>query len=444
MAKHVFLPLIVLVLMLLPSSMVVAQPSVGDLLLYYDRESDHPGVTAYNPATGAKLRLPAVTGIRDIRTSGDGRIGYIQDNDVWVLDVLNAPNSPVNITQTPDEPEARLEWVADGSLLQFQTGSDPGPYILYLYDGREVLAVDYGYHLERYWNDHGWYVWLDDENADGLRGYVWDGQARIDFALPPLPTEPVWHAVEWTPHNDHLFITVGYQEPEYYGARLGPTDIFYWNGHAVREVENPSGDGNFMLGDWHTDGQLILYTRQDYVQWYVWDGVSFTPEGIPDTAALTAINGPNDIIGDIQWMPDGRLVLVTHVDPESHSLLGQTFACSEPCWSQVFLWDGQTLQLVTHSHLRFWISVHANGSMAVHETNGLVTWSVAVFDHNLQPVFQSGGPYSASRWSTDGDLASCAGRSLSVWNGQDSTLLSSVTYSLWLMAPSWPMLCSVG
>ena len=68
--------------MLMLAFSVAAQPPVGDLLLYYDEERELPGITAYNPATGEKLELPVVGDIETISTRGDGRIAYIQDNDI--------------------------------------------------------------------------------------------------------------------------------------------------------------------------------------------------------------------------------------------------------------------------------------------------------------------------------------------------------------------------
>jgi hypothetical protein len=302
----VFLSLIFISLTIMLSSAVVAQP-IGDLLLYDDNGS----LTAYNPVTGEKLELPATTEIETIKASGDGRVAYIQDNDVWVLDVLNTPNNPTNITQTPDEQESLLNWTPDGSLLQYQVGSRP--YLLYTYNGHEVIAEDYGYTFERHWNEQGWYVAAHAENTSW---YVWNGSERINLVFPTLPAKSVWQTIEWTPRN-HLFITVGYYHQEY-GQPIGPTDIFYWNGSEVRMIDKPSDDETFMVGEWSADGRLTLYTRRD---WYVWDGVSFTPDGVPDTSTLMAINGPTEKIDDVEWMPDGRLAIVAEGDPASDTLL---------------------------------------------------------------------------------------------------------------------------
>ena len=428
-------------IIILSASITAAQAPAGDLLLYDDMLREPPGVAAYNPATGEYIELPIRDVTQTIATSGDGRIAYIQDNDVWVLDVLNAPTKPTNITQTPDETEWFLRWTPDGQFLEFQVGS--GPYILYTYDSNKVRASDYGDNVTRFWNDLGWYV-APVNKSDGTSWYVWNGHKHIELALPPLPSEPVWHDFQWT-LNNHLFIVVGYREQEY-AQPIGPTDIFYWNGDDVREVVNPSEDETFMLGDWSADRRLTFHTSQDYFdRWYVWDGVSFTPEGVPDTSTLIAINGTTDQIDDIEWMPDGRLAIVAKGNPESDSLLRHPYLCSDPCAPQVYVWDLQTLhQLTANDFNSFLVNVHDSGSIVVSDFDGLRIWGVTVFDSKLQPVFQSSGPHSISRWSVDGNLAVCRTGELLVWNGQDSTLLSRNTFARWLLAPSPRMVCSTG
>jgi hypothetical protein len=347
-----------------------------------------------------------------------------------VLDILNAPNDPINVSQTPAEQEWFLEWIPNGKL-HYQVGSMPGPYLLYAYDAQETVVRDYGY--QWHWNEQGWYV---AENTDGW--YVWNGSERID--LPPLPTEPVWQTFHWTPDN-HLFIAVGYR-PQEYGRPIGPTEVFYWNGSDVRPVKNPSDDETFMVGEWSADGRLLLYTSRD---WYIWDGVSFTPDGVPDTATLTVINGPGEIIDDIEWMPDGRLAIVAQGNPASSSFLGHPLRCADPCAPQVYLWDTQALHQVTSSEFGgFLLDVHDNGSIAILDYDGLRIHGITVFDSSLQPVFESHAPHSTSRWSADGNLAYCKGNDLLVWNGKESTPLSSRAFALWLMASSPPISCSTG
>ena len=419
---------------ILSASITAAQAPAGDLLLYDDMLREPPGVTAYNPATGENIELPIRDVTQTIATSGDGRIAYIQDNDVWVLDVLNAPTKPTNITQTPDETERFLSWSPDGQFLEFQVGS--GPYILYTYDGNTVRASDYGDNVTRYWNEHGWYITSED-GTNSTRWFVWNGQEHIELTLPPLPSEPAWHTLQWTPDN-HLFITVGYQEQEY-AQPIGPTDIFYWNGNDVREVVNPSDDRTFLVGMWSHNGRLIINSSQGY---FVWDGVSLTSDGVPDTSTLTPINVPARQIYDMDWMPDGRLVIVTKTLPEADISLGDTEACLNAC---VYVWDYDTLQLLTSRDSNsYLVDVHDSGSIVVSDFNGLFTFGFTVFNSNLQPVFQSGGPYSDSRWSADDNLAYCSRDDLLVWNGQDTTWLSSETFSRWLLAPSPRMVCSTG
>ena len=90
-SKRGFRTLTAFALLLLILSSVVAQSSVNDLLLYFDTNREPPGITAYNPTNGEAIQLPVRVEVESIRTSGDGRIAYVEDNDVWVLDVLNAP-----------------------------------------------------------------------------------------------------------------------------------------------------------------------------------------------------------------------------------------------------------------------------------------------------------------------------------------------------------------
>ncbi len=421
-----------------------AQPRVPDLLLYFDTANGSSRIMAYNPATGEKLELPATSQTGAIHASGDGRIAYIQDNDIWVLDVLNAPQQPVNITQTPNEQESRLRWTPEGHLLEYWVSSGSEGYSLYAYNGTEVMAVDSGFDLERHWNDQGWYVASYNRDSDTIGWTIWNGQEQVDLILPTLPAEPVLHTFLWTPDN-HLFITLGYREPEYMQPPA-PTEVFYWNGQIVQEVDNPSGDETFMLGEWSANKRLTLYTRQNFFnRWYIWDGISFTSAGVPDSATFTLINGPTEQIQDLAWMPDGRLAIVGTGDPASDTLFGHPFVCAAPCAPQVYLWDSQSLQQVTSNDFGgLVIDVHSSGSITVSDFNGLHTMGVTVFDSSLQPIFQSKGTPSTSRWSEDGNLAYCSGDALFVWNRQEAIQLSSRALAQWLMAPSSSMLCSTG
>ena len=380
------------------------------------------------------------------------------------------PYNPMNITQTPDDQEVLMNWTPDGRLLQYRVSSDSASYILYIYDGEQIFATDYGNNLNRYWNEDGWYVSSDEDNMSNpmwniwagggwhLRfdkdnkaitsWYIWNGQERIDLELPLLSSESAWQTFRWTP-DDHLFITIGYREYEYMQP-IGPTDIFYWNGNTVQEVERPSADETFILGNWSADGRLTLYTSQGFREhWYIWDGVSFTADGFPDTSMLKHINNSAERIDGIQWMPDGRLAIVANGDPESDSLLGHPFSCSDPCVSQVFIWDQETLIQVTDNEFNgFLIDVHDSAYIAVSDFDGLRIGDVTVFDSNQQPVFHSDAakPHSLSRWSADGNLAYCKWGNLHVWNGQDSIQLTSKTdtNSKWLVAQSRAMSCSIG
>ena len=176
-----------------------------------------------------------------------------------------------------------------------------------------------------------------------------------------------------------------------------------------------------------------------------WVSTLYTPDGVPDTSTPTAINSPTEKIYDIAWLPDGRLAIAAEGDPESDSLLGHFFSCSDPCAPQVYLWSEQTLlQVTSNDSGGLVVDVHDNGSMVVSDFDGLRIWGMTVFDSSLQPVFQSDGPHTISRWSADGNLAYCEGDDLLVWNGQGTKQLSSRTTSRWLMASSPPMLCSTG
>ena len=437
--KHAFLTLTLLLLTVLLASATIAQPPVGDLLLYYEHERETPGINAYNPATGETIELPVPIGIEDLRTSGDGRIAYIQDNDVWVLDVLNAPYSPTNISQTPDEEEWMIGWTPNGRLLEFRVDD-----LLYTYDGNEVLAVDFG-NVTRYWNENGWYI--ATEIVDSVEvSYVWNGQARIDLDLSILPTDVVGRVFRWTPDN-HFFITVHYQSREYYEQPIGPTALFYWNGDTVQEVENPSADETIMVGDWSSDGRLTLYTSQDFFdRWYIWDGVSFTPEGAPDTSTFTAINADDDVVWDIEWMPDGRLAIAIQGNPDKDTLLGHPFTCGDVCGPQVVLWDTDSMQHVASREFgSFLLDIFDSDRFAVLDFDGLHVGGVTVYDDNLRSIFQSGvGPYAAPRWSANGNLAFCIRNDLFVWNWQETILLTDLTLSEWLLAPSPAMSCFSG
>jgi hypothetical protein len=442
--KHTLQTLAASILSLVLLSPIFAQSTIGDLLLYFDSDRELPGITAYNPANGEKIYLPVTSEVEGIKTSGDGRIAYIQDNDVWILDVINAPDDPISITQTPDEQEILIDWTPDSSLLQYKVGSSPGP-LLYNYDGEETIPVGLGYHLEQVWHVDGWYVASDNDNTDEFSWYVWDGQQKLDLNFPVLPSEPMWQDFLWTPNN-HLFITIGYRKQEYMQP-IGPTQVFYWNGVAVHEIARPMSDETFILSEWSRDGRLTFYISSDTSinRWYIWDGISFTTEGIPDMSTLTPINSISENIGSIRWMPDGRLAIVAAGDAESGSLFGHPFSCIAPCATQVYLWDEQHLTQVTENDfLGLRIDIHDSGHIAVSITNGLVTSGVVVFDNDLEPVFRSGGPYSLSRWSDDGNLAFCRGDNLLVWDGQNIVELSSRTYSQWLIPRSFGMLCSTG
>lgn len=446
MTKHISLTISILVLTISLSMVASAQQPIGDLLLYDDYERDPSGISAFNPATGETLELPVRATIESMGTSGDGRIAYIQDNDVWMLDVLNAPDSPINITQTPEEEESILHWTPDGKLLLYRVGTvgEGEPFLFYSYDGAQSVAIGFGYYLERYWNDADWYVDGRIGNVDESQLYVWNGQERVNLALPELPAEPAWQIFQWAPNN-HLFITIGYNERDYWEEPIGPTDMFYWNGEVVQQVNKPNDDESFMFGEWSNDERLLLYTSENFHdRWYVWDGVTFTSEGVPDTSTLIPINTAGETIDDIAWLPDGRLVIVANADPESDTLLGQESSCENYCFPGVYLWNFQTLQQIAVAEFgSFLLDVHPNGNIAVNTFDGLRTGKVTIFDSDLQVLFQSdSGPYSLPRWSSNGHLAFCDG-SLSVWNGQNVMRVSGID-AKWLLASSRSMNCSVG
>ena len=434
--------LIFLAAILVTLTIVKAQPPVGDLLLYDDRNRDVPGITAYNPATGEKLELPVFISVERIETSGDGRIAYIHDNDVWVLDVLNTPFEPINITKTPEEAESGLYWNADG-VLHYWVGSDPY-YLLFIYNGTDVIAVYHGESLSIQGHEVPGYIGAGDTMIDGTTWTFWGGAEPIDLVIPPLSDQPAWYRTQWTPDN-RLFITFGYNQPEY-GQPIGPTDVFYWNGSDVQQVENPSDDETFMVGEWSDDGRLLMSTSEDYFdRWYIWDGVSFTPEGVPDTSTLMPINSPTEEIEDIEWMPDGRLAIVAEGDPETETLMGHPISCEERCPRAAYVWDFQTLYHLLDGNFLF--DVHDNGSIAVLNFDGLRVWGVSVIDAELQPIFESRiGPYAASRWSADGSLAFCNYMTnLLVWDGEVSVVADNVElFATWLIEPSWSMTCSAG
>lgn len=443
--KHNFHIIILSIFALLSLLPVSAQSTESDLLLYFDTEKDPPSLTVFNPITGEKIPLPVMNTVGGIRPSGDGRIAYIEDNDVWVLDVLNSPNTPINISQTPDEQEWLRDWTPDSHLLEYTVGSFSEPNLLYTYDGNDVIAVGYGDHIARHWNDDGWYVTSDRDESDNYEWLIWNGQESINIQLPPLASTPEWQTFLWTPEN-YLFITIGYKEREYMQP-IGATQVFYWNGDEVAEVIRPSDDETFILGDWSLDGRLTMYTTSATSSrtWYIWDGMSFTESGIPDTASLTAINNAGERISEIDWMPDGRLAIAARANAESDTLFGQSYACHVACMNQVYLWDENNLDEVTyHQVFGFYIDVYDSNNLAVLFTNGLVTSAVVVYDRNLDPIFSSGGPYTQSRWSIEGYLAYCHYDDLLVWDGEDSTLLSRRTSSKWLIADSYEMTCSTG
>ena len=467
--KYTVRSLIVFTLIAMLMSSVIAQSPVDDLLLYLDASREPAVVIAYNPTTGEEIQLLLRTSIEYIRTSGDGRIAYAQDNDVWILDVLNDPQNPTQLTQTPNEEKWVIGWTPDARLLEFIVGSVFEPSILYTYDGTDIIAVDSGYNLSRYWNENGWYVAPDENNISNplswyvrneqgwhfasdegnmnnpLSWHVWDGQERIDLDLSLLPAEPTFQRFEWTPNN-RLFITIGYDEQEY-GQPIGSTAIFYWDGNIIQEVTRPSQDETFLLGEWSFDGRLTFYTiGNDYIErWYIWDGISFTPDGVPDMSALTAINSPTERVRDVDWMPDGRLAIVARGDPESDTLLGHPFSCSDPCAIQVYIWDDQTLiQITANDYGSFLVNVQDNSIITVSDFDGLRINGFTIFDTDFDPIFQSRDSHSFSSWSADGNLAFCGRGALSVWNGQDTIELSSGIYSKWLLSPSLAMNCSTG
>lgn len=473
-----------------------AQAPPTDLLIYKDDESSH--FMSYNPETGDVRQLPIQGELWSISITDDGRIAYIHDNDIWVLNVLDNADTSINITQTPNEQEMSINWTPDGRLLHYLVVSDSSPDILYIYDGERTLAIDSGYNMKRSWNKNGWFVTFNGDHIDDLNWSVWNGKESVNLELPLLSSEPIWQTFEWLPNNhlfitigytkqnlqptgaidffywngeesiklefpllpsepiwqsfkwtpnNHLFITIGYQEQEYMEP-IGATDIFYWNGQDIHKVDNPSDSETFMLRDFSADGRLTLYTqdtRGDFVgQWYIWDGKSFTSDNIPDTSTLIEINSRNERIS-VAWMPDGRLAIVSICNPESEFLLGHAFSCSEAHISQVYIWDEEGLIQVTSNDLMgLLVDVHDNGHIAVSNFDGLRIFGVTVFDSNLQIVFQSKGYPSRHSWSSDGNLAYCNGTGLFVWDGQGTVQLNGYDYAEWLFADSPSMTCSVG
>jgi len=430
---------------------ISAQTDHGDWLIYGGIRTDTV-VRAYNPNLNIDIELTHNFEVDRMRVSGEGHIAYVYENDVWVLDFYNAPLDPVNITQAPDIPKTIIEWSPNGTYLTYRLELSDDEFHYYRYDWDESLLV--GVATTRYfwrwkWNSSEWYVTSDLNNDNQV--YVWNGQERIDLILPSFSDTPEWYEFHWTPNN-HLFITVGFAIQEYMQP-IGLTRIFYWNGDVVEEVIKPNDNSEtFMLGDSHSDGRLTFYTIQSgsyFEQWYIWDGNTYTADGIPNLSTATRINDSTLDIDDVDWMSDGRLVIVA-VDRDNTeiNLLGETFICDNVCAAQVFVWDGQSFQSIARTEFgSFLVSTHHMGYLIVEYFNGIFITGFMVFDTSLQ-VLTEIGALGNSRWSEDGNLVYCDRSSLYVWNRQNSVSYSIVlnreTYSQWLFSDEWALGCSAG
>jgi len=264
--------------------------------------------------------------------AGNGRLGYIQDGDIWTINPDGT--GATNLTSTAAT-EACASWAPGGAKLSFTRGND-GPWVADA-DGTDAYRLNtrppgLGYDLsgcaEDWFPDATKVTFTFDDHCDagGVYDAHLDGSPPDQLACgPPVcghDTTP--EGPDWSPDGTDLAL-VGCQ-------LIGEGDL--WT----------VGEGGFhqltdtvpleQCPDYSPDGTSIAYVESDFWENKFINVYRIDADGTDRTPVTTS-----GYSGCPRWAPDGskftfdRAGVIWSADPDGSGLTQLTTPASTPFWS---------------------------------------------------------------------------------------------------------------
>jgi TolB protein len=231
----------------------------------------------------------------------DGRILFVKDGDLWVLDASGprAFASGGTFSQPSWAPDgASLAYVYRGTnFADIFITDDQGQSQTRLTDSQSTILDNNDWNMRPAWSPDGKLIaYVSDKTS--TFPVLWlmngaDGTGRHAVVLPGLQEEAV-DALAWSPDATQLAITL-FNEP-------GPTQIAVVPLNATgRQVGKVVTDltGGALDPSWSPDGNWLAFAGRDAfaVEAYV---------AHPDGTAVTRLTSDGQLARSPAWSPDGR------------------------------------------------------------------------------------------------------------------------------------------
>jgi TolB protein len=234
---------------------------------------------------------------------GGGRILFVKDGDLWVLDGSGA--HPLATGGTFGQPS----WAPDGSSLAYVyrgtnfadifVTDDQGQTQTRLTNSQSTVLDNNDWNFRPAWSPDGKQIAFVSDKSSTFP-VLWlmsavDGTGRHALATPGLPEEAV-DAISWSPDGSQLAFTL-FNEP-------GPTQIALLPvGGTGRQVGRVLTDlaGGALDPAWAPDGTWLAFAGRDG---YVVETYAVQPDG----TSVTKLTSDGVLARSPAWSPDGRHV----------------------------------------------------------------------------------------------------------------------------------------
>jgi len=235
---------------------------------------------------------------------GGGRILFVKDGDLWVLDTGGA--HPLATGGTFSQPS----WAPDGSGLAYVyrgtnfadifVTDDQGQNQKRLTNSQSTILNDNDWNFRPAWSPDGQQIAYVSDHASTFPA-LWlmsaiDGSGRHAMATPGLQPEAAIDALAWSPDGSQLAITV-FNDP-------GPTQIALLPmGATGRRLGRILTDlpGGALDPAWSPDGSWLAFAGRDG---YAVEMFAVQPDG----TSVTKLTSDGQLARSPAWSPDGRHV----------------------------------------------------------------------------------------------------------------------------------------
>jgi TolB protein len=233
----------------------------------------------------------------------DGRILFVKDGDLWVLDSTGPRTLATGGTF------AQPSWAPDGTTLAYVyrgtnfadifTTDDQGQNQIRLTVSQSTILDNNDWNFRPTWSPDGKQIAFVSDHSSTFPT-LWtmnaaDGSAQRQLATPGLQQEAV-DAMSWSPDGSQLAITL-FNEP-------GPTQVALIPlGGTGRQVGHllTAPPGGSMDPAWSPDGSWIAFAGRDG---YTVDTYIVRPDG----TAMTRLTNDDNLDRAPAWSPDGQQI----------------------------------------------------------------------------------------------------------------------------------------